>query len=110
MRRGRIPHLHRKTILFKEIQLDKSKQTLKIRQADYKRGFSNAQASGGHMNIHRKDKAMLKQTSTYQAQQSLDIPKTAPSYFPIWTNRLQSSEIKFGEERGTIKRPWILKI
>ncbi|KAK9279756.1 hypothetical protein L1049_013438 [Liquidambar formosana] len=73
-----------------------------------KRGFSNAQALGGHMNIHRKDKAKLKQTSTDQAQQSLDIPKTAPSYFSISTNRLQSSEIKFGEERGTIKRPWIL--
>lgn len=26
-----------------------------------KRGFSNAQALGGHMNIHRKDKAKLKQ-------------------------------------------------
>ncbi|KAK7257829.1 hypothetical protein RIF29_32086 [Crotalaria pallida] len=32
-----------------------------------KRGFSNAQALGGHMNIHRKDKAKLKQ------QSSLDI-------------------------------------
>jgi hypothetical protein len=27
-----------------------------------KRGFSNAQALGGHMNIHRKDKAKLHQT------------------------------------------------
>ncbi|WOL04767.1 hypothetical protein Cni_G13489 [Canna indica] len=28
-----------------------------------KRGFSNAQALGGHMNMHRKDKAKLKQPS-----------------------------------------------
>ncbi|KAK7261516.1 hypothetical protein RIF29_27830 [Crotalaria pallida] len=37
-----------------------------------KRGFSNAQALGGHMNIHRKDKAKLKQTSnsSNQAQPS----------------------------------------
>lgn len=34
-----------------------------------KRGFSNAQALGGHMNIHRKDKAKLKQqSSNYQTQ------------------------------------------
>lgn len=35
-----------------------------------KRGFSNAQALGGHMNIHRKDKAKLKQQSStnYQTQ------------------------------------------
>lgn len=29
-----------------------------------KRGFTNAQALGGHMNIHRKQKAMLKEPST----------------------------------------------
>ncbi|KAF5751425.1 transcriptional regulator superman protein [Tripterygium wilfordii] len=29
-----------------------------------KRGFSNAQALGGHMNIHRKDKAKMKQSSS----------------------------------------------
>lgn len=40
-----------------------------------KRGFSNAQALGGHMNIHRKDKAKLKQQSSNQTHQpsSLDI-------------------------------------
>ncbi|KAK7262499.1 hypothetical protein RJT34_30073 [Clitoria ternatea] len=40
-----------------------------------RRGFSNAQALGGHMNIHRKDKAKLKQqqqSSNQQPQQSLD--------------------------------------
>ncbi|KAL2989296.1 hypothetical protein AAZX31_11G132300 [Glycine max] len=35
-----------------------------------RRGFSNAQALGGHMNIHRKDKAKLKQQqSSNQIQQ-----------------------------------------
>ncbi|KAI3694640.1 hypothetical protein L1987_77608 [Smallanthus sonchifolius] len=29
-----------------------------------KRGFTNAQALGGHMNIHRKDKTKLKHSST----------------------------------------------
>ncbi|XVF19998.1 hypothetical protein REPUB_Repub11eG0159900 [Reevesia pubescens] len=53
-----------------------------------KRGFSNAQALGGHMNIHRRDKAKLKQaspteTSTTTTQRSLDmIPKIIPSYSP----------------------------
>ncbi|XP_061368482.1 transcriptional regulator TAC1-like [Gastrolobium bilobum] len=37
-----------------------------------KRGFSNAQALGGHMNIHRKDKAKLKQQSSNQTQPSLE--------------------------------------
>ncbi|KAK6247117.1 hypothetical protein QUC31_018682 [Theobroma cacao] len=47
-----------------------------------KRGFSNAQALGGHMNIHRRDKAKLKQASSpgETTQQSLDIvPKIIPS-------------------------------
>ncbi|XP_044506720.1 probable transcriptional regulator RABBIT EARS [Mangifera indica] len=44
-----------------------------------KRGFSNAQALGGHMNIHRKDKAKLKQTSSSKNQ--LDVSKiNRPSY------------------------------
>ena len=37
-----------------------------------KRGFSNAQALGGHMNIHRRDRAKLKQSSE-ESLLSLDI-------------------------------------
>lgn len=34
-----------------------------------KRGFTNAQALGGHMNIHRKDKAKAKQKNHHHQQQ-----------------------------------------
>ncbi|XP_017233400.1 transcriptional regulator TAC1 [Daucus carota subsp. sativus] len=47
-----------------------------------KRGFSNAQALGGHMNIHRKDKARLKQSNHItepRQQQFLEETKTTPS-------------------------------
>ncbi|KAI5665960.1 hypothetical protein M9H77_15813 [Catharanthus roseus] len=44
-----------------------------------KKGFSNAQALGGHMNIHRKDKAKLKQASK-ETKKSIkaDITSTMP--------------------------------
>uniref|UniRef100_A0A3Q7IMX0 C2H2-type domain-containing protein n=1 Tax=Solanum lycopersicum TaxID=4081 RepID=A0A3Q7IMX0_SOLLC len=38
-----------------------------------KRGFSNAQALGGHMNIHRRDRARLREFSSDQNLLSLDI-------------------------------------
>ncbi|CAL0316730.1 unnamed protein product [Lupinus luteus] len=41
-----------------------------------KRGFTNAQALGGHMNIHRKDKAKAKQGS------STNNLSMAPSFIP----------------------------
>jgi hypothetical protein len=37
------------------------------------RGFSNAQALGGHMNIHRRDRAKLKQAADDQNSLPLDI-------------------------------------
>ncbi|XP_050369287.1 transcriptional regulator TAC1-like [Argentina anserina] len=56
-----------------------------------RRGFSNAQALGGHMNIHRKDKAKLKQVSSsshivetkQQQRVPLEIPQMPHSYSPI---------------------------
>ncbi|CAK9166298.1 unnamed protein product [Ilex paraguariensis] len=69
-----------------------------------KRGFSNAQALGGHMNIHRKDKAKIKQASN-EAQQFLDIPKTTPTY--RFTN-LQALEVKSIQEKSPINWPWNL--
>ncbi|KAL2486448.1 C2H2 and C2HC zinc fingers superfamily protein [Abeliophyllum distichum] len=44
-----------------------------------KKGFSNAQALGGHMNIHRKDKAKMKQSSKDQTSKKfLTIHTTRP--------------------------------
>jgi hypothetical protein len=47
-----------------------------------KRGFSNAQALGGHMNIHRKDKAKLKQQSSNleQGNSSEELNKLLPNF------------------------------
>lgn len=45
-----------------------------------KRGFSNAQALGGHMNIHRKDKAKLKQSSSSTTPPPL--PNIQPKNLP----------------------------
>lgn len=57
-----------------------------------KKGFSNAQALGGHMNIHRKDKAKLKQAS--KENQSL------PDAQEIMTNPLTPSSTS-----GSIGKP-----
>ncbi|KAF8018887.1 hypothetical protein BT93_H3701 [Corymbia citriodora subsp. variegata] len=63
-----------------------------------KRGFSNAQALGGHMNIHRKDKAKLKQSSTtspYSASSFVQPPPQMPSL-----------DAKFTGSSDTSKAPW----
>lgn len=52
-----------------------------------KKGFSNAQALGGHMNIHRRDRAKLKQLSEEEEDDdekflSLDISVKNPIHKP----------------------------
>ncbi|XP_058762662.1 transcriptional regulator TAC1-like [Vicia villosa] len=47
-----------------------------------KRGFSNAQALGGHMNIHRKDKAKLKQQSLNMEANSSDVQEVNKLVLP----------------------------
>ncbi|KAH6762066.1 hypothetical protein C2S52_019499 [Perilla frutescens var. hirtella] len=53
-------------------------QTRSFRCAFCKRGFSNAQALGGHMNIHRKDRAKLREFSDENLL-SLEISRS-PDY------------------------------
>ncbi|XP_058215210.1 transcriptional regulator TAC1-like [Rhododendron vialii] len=60
-----------------------------------KRGFSNAQALGGHMNIHRKDRAKLKEFSEGNQTLVSDDPSSA---------HVESSEEKCGSPKG----PWVL--
>lgn len=65
-----------------------------------KRGFSNAQALGGHMNIHRKDRAKLKQASD-ETLLSLDITRSAnPSDFPQDSEDKSLFLLESSEERS----------
>ncbi|XVF05456.1 hypothetical protein REPUB_Repub05bG0173700 [Reevesia pubescens] len=79
-----------------------------------KRGFSNAQALGGHMNIHRRDKAKLKQASpseTTTKQSLLDIPKIIPSsYYPNHPNQ-PIADARSSQERSRSpgKWPWVIQ-
>nr|CAN65209.1 hypothetical protein VITISV_043547 [Vitis vinifera] len=74
-----------------------------------KRGFSTAQALGGHMNIHRKDKAKLKKASNEAQQYSLDITKPASLFSPIPTNAKDPLQAMYSEERSKIAWPnWIV--
>ncbi|XVE61935.1 hypothetical protein DITRI_Ditri06bG0078300 [Diplodiscus trichospermus] len=71
-----------------------------------KKGFSNAQALGGHMNIHRKDRAKLREFSEENLL-SLDIVKTTKN--PPDHDDSQVSEIvlESSEEKSTssLKNP-----
>ncbi|KAA8549318.1 hypothetical protein F0562_001002 [Nyssa sinensis] len=73
-----------------------------------KRGFCNAQALGGHMNLHRKDKAKLKQQALNEAHQFLDIPKTTPLYSSIPTTTIPPLEFQSTEDKAATKWPWVL--
>ncbi|XP_043703028.1 transcriptional regulator TAC1-like [Telopea speciosissima] len=72
-----------------------------------KRGFSNAQALGGHMNIHRRDRAKLKEPSSPITKKD---PITSPPLFSAAVSieppsflELESSEDKAA---STLRQPW----
>ncbi|XP_059669491.1 transcriptional regulator TAC1 [Cornus florida] len=78
-----------------------------------KRGFSNAQALGGHMNIHRKDRAKLKE-SLDETLLSGDIAKNNPSDHPQASTDENLSQLKSStdhqEKDSSPKRPWVFAI
>ncbi|GMI81068.1 hypothetical protein HRI_001776100 [Hibiscus trionum] len=61
-----------------------------------KRGFSNAQALGGHMNIHRRDRAKLRESSQHHLLSS-DLVQDR---YRISEIILESSEDKVSSSRG----------
>lgn len=72
-----------------------------------KRGFSNAQALGGHMNIHRKDRAKLKQTED-ESLLSVDMANKNPLIHP---QPSADNLSQLGSTEGkdcTLKRPLTL--
>ncbi|XP_038895788.1 transcriptional regulator TAC1-like [Benincasa hispida] len=71
-----------------------------------KRGFTNAQALGGHMNIHRKEKAKLKQSisspslSSSSNKMVVDIPKMIPRTTPPQLPWVVSPSMSEGHRRS----------
>lgn len=70
-----------------------------------KRGFSNAQALGGHMNIHRRDRAKLKEFSSLDIL-SLDIKRMDSADSPLASakqNMPKTSIIASGEVDSAVE-------
>lgn len=73
-----------------------------------KRGFSNAQALGGHMNIHRRDRARIRQYSEDQNQLSSDEVKNsslAAHHDPVRANNSEDKTQSQLEMKGTNMTP-----
>ncbi|KAH0458384.1 hypothetical protein IEQ34_013699 [Dendrobium chrysotoxum] len=68
-----------------------------------KRGFSNAQALGGHMNIHRKDRTLKPKKPNARGSQAPISVFSSSSYFPPSNKRLLYSWTGLAEEGGSQK-------
>ncbi|GAB4833858.1 hypothetical protein Ancab_032105 [Ancistrocladus abbreviatus] len=68
-----------------------------------KKGFSNAQALGGHMNIHRRDRAKLRQSSSSNTNASEDIHEN-PS---VDCTSLTSDQEDHNKRNRALKQPSI---
>ncbi|XP_010528524.1 PREDICTED: transcriptional regulator TAC1 [Tarenaya hassleriana] len=78
------------------------------------RGFSNAQALGGHMNIHRKDRAKLRQavlndgSSLSSSLENIDTDPLAMNNFPV----PDASSVTLSQRCGSefVERPFFFDI
>ncbi|XP_055808407.1 zinc finger protein 11-like [Solanum dulcamara] len=71
-----------------------------------KRGFSNAQALGGHMNIHRRDRARLREFSSDQNLLSLDITNSVfPPPSPLANDDSLQREVSLYDHEAIICSP-----
>ncbi|KAK4342864.1 hypothetical protein RND71_038680 [Anisodus tanguticus] len=71
-----------------------------------KRGFSNAQALGGHMNIHRKDRAKLREISI----ENSDIKKSvslSPNILTPSGDELLQQQVSSDDTSSPSKRPCV---
>ncbi|OIT39221.1 PREDICTED: probable transcriptional regulator RABBIT EARS [Nicotiana attenuata] len=97
---------------FDKYQITWKSEDLGLSQAKFyrcsfcKRGFSNAQALGGHMNIHRKDRAKLGESPS----ESLDIKKSvspSPDIVPPSNDKLLQQEVSRDDTSSPSKRPYV---
>lgn len=70
-----------------------------------KRGFSNAQALGGHMNIHRRDRARLKLAADENSL-PLEITMNPSDHEP----QALREKFSFHDEKSSTKKPLSLSI
>ncbi|KNA08853.1 hypothetical protein SOVF_158970, partial [Spinacia oleracea] len=64
-----------------------------------KKGFSNAQALGGHMNIHRRDRAKLRD--------ELSTDDYSPTHSDLSTSKTRSSRLYVSKESRTKDDIWV---